>query len=146
MLDESAAEKELEALIGETYEEITKDIKREDEELARQEAAAAAAAAAVAGEKVADDAEQPGLPEAGGEGASQSLTSKHKQPKRRLTHASTTELNFATKRQADEAAFRARIDSAYEKVVESMQLEKREDPLTDRQLYHCLGVIEHLRR
>lgn len=34
-----------------------------------------------------------------------------------------------------------RIEGAFEKVVEAMKLQ-----VSDRQLYHCLGVIEHLRR
>lgn len=131
-LNEAEAEHELESLILETYNAARERTRLEDEELARQRAAAAAAA----GEAIPSDDPAPAEAESkGGRAAAR------QKPKRKLTHASTTELNFATKRQADEAAFMARIEGAFDKVVEAMKLQA-----SDRQLYHCLGVIEHLRR
>ena len=64
------------------------------------------------------------------------------QDNKKFVHAVTTpELNFATSRNADEAEFMTRIEGAFAKVVEARKLQ-----VSQRQLYHCLGVMEHLRR
>ena len=55
--------------------------------------------------------------------------------------ASTSELSYASSRGADEAEFLARIEGAFAKVLEARKLS-----VSERQLYHCLGVLEHLRR
>ena len=62
-------------------------------------------------------------------------------PKRRLTHASTVELTFATTRQRDEEAFSKIIEDSMNKVVHAMKLRER-----PKQLYNCLGVIEYMRK
>lgn len=65
----------------------------------------------------------------------------NRRPKRRLTHSSTTELNFASKRQKDEYEFMNNMEEAFDKVVDAMKLE-----VCERQQYHYLGVIEYMRR
>jgi hypothetical protein len=62
-------------------------------------------------------------------------------PKRRLTHAQTTDLAFASERQANEYGFTAKIEDAFDEVMEAMKLQPSQE-----QLYHCLGVIEYMRR
>jgi len=150
-IDEREAEEELEALIRRTYDDTREAIRQEEEEQARQEAEAAATAA---GKKVTDDALESDSPEHEGQhrDRGRGRAAKKQPPRRRLTHASTTELNWANKRQADEDEFMARIEAAFEKVFDAMKLDKKhaagegEAGRTDRQLSHCIGVIEHLRR
>ena len=124
-IDESAAEKELEDLILDTYNSVRERIKQEEEEAARK----------LEAEKKKSEAPDPlGL-------KTRKSISNRKNPKRRLTHSSTTELNFASKRQKDEQDFMGAIEEAFDKVVDAMHLQDSE-----RQMYHCLGVIEYLRR
>jgi len=72
---------------------------------------------------------------------SRSAVSNRKNPKRRLTHSATTELNWASKRQKDEHAFLMVLEEAFEEVVEAMNLQE-----CPRQMHCCLGVIENMRR
>ena len=85
-INESEAEKELEALILGTYNSIRDKIKKEEEDTVRQ---------------LYDDKNKNDAPDPLGLKTRKSISSK-RQPKRRLTHSSTTELNFASKRQKDE--------------------------------------------
>jgi hypothetical protein len=111
-IDEKAAEDELEALVRSTYEATAEQIQRAEAELAGQEAAADAAAAGAKG--AADGPAANAAPGA----AARRAAAAAKRPRRKLTHAaSTAELNFATKRQADEAEFLTRIEGAFAKVV-----------------------------
>ena len=120
-INEGEAEKELEGLILDTYNLIREKIKKEDDEMAREQ-------------------KKNEAPDPLGSGTRQSISNKKGQ-KRRLTHSSTTELNFASKRQKDEQDFMSHIEEAFDKVVDAMKLQ-----VSERQLYHCLGVIECMRR
>lgn len=121
-INESEAEKELEALILDTYNFIREKVKKEEEEATRQL-----------------EAEQNDAPDPLGH--ARAALSNRKNPKRRLKHASTTELNFASRRQKDELTFMNNIEDAFDRVVDAMQLE-----LSEKQQYHYLGVIEYMRR
>lgn len=84
-INESEAEKELEALILDTYNELRDKIKKEEEDTVRQ----------------LDDKNKNDAPDPLGLKTRKSISTR-RNPKRRLTHSSTTELNFASKRQKDE--------------------------------------------
>jgi len=105
-----------------TYNLIRENIRQEEEEVAKEEKKNAA-------------------PDPLGSGTRQSISNKKGAKKARLTHSSTTELNFASKRQKDEQDFMSHIEEAFDKVVDAMKLQ-----VSERQLYHCLGVIECMRR
>ena len=84
-INESEAEKELEALILDTYNDQGDKIKKEEEDTVRQ----------------LDDKNKNDAPDPLGLKTRKSISTR-RNPKRRLTHSSTTELNFASKRQKDE--------------------------------------------
>jgi ABC-type polysaccharide/polyol phosphate transport system ATPase subunit len=50
-------------------------------------------------------------------------------------------LEFAQRREKDEEEFNNVINEAIEKVITAMRLKESEE-----QMYHCLGVIEYMRR
>ena len=85
-----------------TYNLIRDRVKKEEEEAARQ-----------IEEDKKNDAPDP-------LGNARQAISNRKNPKRRLKHASTTELNFASKRQKDEINFMNNIEDAFDRVVDAM--------------------------
>jgi hypothetical protein len=137
-IDDNLAEEELVSLILDTFNDIGQKMEQEEQQnLLTREAVTRAAV----GDQASSAASLPLDPGQPGDQAKTSLSVKSP-PVRKATHtASTVQLNFAAKREADEAEFLTRIDQAFEKVVGARKLEAR-----DRQRYHCLGVIEHLRR
>ena len=48
-------------------------------------------------------------------------------PKRRLTHSQTTDLAFASERQANEVGFTEAIEDAFDKVTEAMKLQTSQE-------------------
>lgn len=102
-INESAAVRELEGLVAETYGAVRERVKKEDEEAARQ-------AALLKGDTDAPDP------------LGEARKKRGRAPKRRLTHSQTTDLAFASERQANEVGFTAAIEDAFDKVTEGMKL------------------------
>lgn len=106
-INESAAVRELEGLVSDTYGAVRERVKTEDAETARLAALA----------RGDNDAPDP-LGEA---------RRKKRGPKRRLTHSQTTDLAFASERQANEVGFTAAIEDAFDKVMEAMKLQPSQE-------------------
>lgn len=123
VVNETLETREMEGLITETFDAVRAKIKKEEAEAARL--------AALNRQREEGDAPDP-------LGAARNTRAKGK---RRLKHSSTTDLTFATARQANEYRFAAKIEEAYDEVMEAMKLSP-----TQAQFYHCLGVIEYMRR
>jgi hypothetical protein len=129
-VDEGLADQELITLILESFDEVGP----EPTPAQKQQAEQAAAAQEASSEPPTQSPEAKKQEEA--------KRTAVRKPKSRISHsASTAELNFAAGRGADEAEFLTRIEGAFAKVVEARKLQ-----VSERQLHHCLGVLEHLRR
>lgn len=107
-INESAAVRELEGLVADTYAAVRDRVKKEDEEAARL-------AALAKGDADAPDPLGEARKKRGGA------------PKRRLTHSQTTDLAFASERQANEAGFTEAIEDAFDKVTEAMKLQTSQE-------------------